>query len=289
MSNPFLNIDRKFSLNPLPPANQPIFVLSTIWRSGSTLFQRTLCTDHDILIWGEPYADCNLFTSLSRSALALTQENWPHAGHFAAGLDHVFDAPEEHFIANLYPAIGYFRRGQRQLLDTTFAVPAKQRGRERFGIKFVRLSLEEANYLHWIYPDAKFIFLVRNPWDCWRSYKGYSWNYRWPKQTISKVSQFAMLWNKQTTELLKFSGHNKLWLRYEDFLQPDFDWDGLREFCELPNITRKALDHKISGVNTKPQPIDDSDILAINKICSPLALQLGYTGLKQTDLRFRWP
>lgn len=289
MSNPFLQIDKRFGLKPLPEANKPIFILSTIWRSGSTLFQRTLCTDHDILIWGEPYADCNLFTSLSRSATALTQKHWPTPGHFAVGWEQVFEAPEEHFIANLYPAIGYLRKGHRSLLDTSFAAPAREKGRDRFGIKFVRLSLEEANYLQWIYPDAKFIFLVRNPWDCWRSYKGYQWNYRWPKQMITKVSQFALLWKKQTSELLQFSGENKMWLRYEDFLQPDFDWDQLREFCELPNISKKALEHRITGVNVKPQPINDQDILTVNRICAPLGNQLGYSGLKQTDLSFRWP
>ncbi len=288
MLNPFLLIDKRFGLQPLSDANKPIFVLSTIWRSGSTLFQRTLCTDHNILIWGEPYADCNLFASLSRSAMALTQKNWPAPGHFAAGFEKAFEKPEEYFIANLYPPLDALRKGHRALLDTTFAVPAKQKGRERFGIKFVRLSLEEAQYLEWIYPDAKFIFLVRNPWDCWRSYKGYNWKYRWPKQTISKISQFAMLWKKQTSELLQFSSRNRMWIRYEDFLQPDFDWARFRDFCELPNITSKALDHKLKGVNARPLPVDDQDILSLNKICGPLANRLGYSGLKQTDLNFRW-
>ena len=288
MSNPFLTIDKRFGFTPLPNANKPIFVLSTIWRSGSTLLQRTLCTDHDILIWGEPYADCNLFASLARSAIALAQPNWPRAGHFAMGLPHVFDNPEEHFIANLYPPMHNFRAGHRAMLDNTFSVPARDRGRERFGIKFVRLSLEEAQYLEWMYPDARFIFLVRNPWDCWRSYKGYNWKYRWPKQIITKVSQFAMLWQKQTSELLQFTGSNHMWLRYEDFLQPDFDWDRLRDFCELPNISKKALEQRITGVREKPLPVDPPDVATVNKICGPLANQLGYSGLKETDLQFRW-
>ena len=282
MSNPFKHIDRRFGLEPLPSGNKPVFVLSTIWRSGSTLLQRTLCTDPDILVWGEPYADCNLFTSMARSALALTQEKWPSPSHFAIGIEHVFDAPEEHFIANWYPHISYLREGHRALLDRTFSDSATARGRERFGAKFVRLGLEEANYLQWMYPDAKFIFLVRNPWDCWRSYKGYVWTYRWPKQVITKVSQFAMLWKKQTSELLQFSGGNSMVLRYEDFLKDDFDWDGLREFTELPNITKKGLDKRITGITLKPQPVSELDLVTIEKICGPLANQLGYVGLKET-------
>lgn len=284
MSNPFKRIDERFGLEPLPSGNKPIFVLSTIWRSGSTLLQRTLCTDLDILMWGEPYADCNLLASMARSAMALTQDEWPSSDHFATGIEHVFAQPENYFIANLYPQTSYLRDGHRALLDRTFSDSAKAKGRERFGIKFVRLGLEEANYLEWMYPDAKFIFLVRNPWDCWRSYKGYAWTYRWPKQVVSKVGQFAMLWKKQTSELLQFTGENSMILRYEDFLKDDFDWDGLREFTELPNITKKALEKKITGVRIEPLAVDELDVAVIQKICGPLANQLGYLGLKKTNL-----
>jgi hypothetical protein len=289
MSNPFKRIDSRFGLEPLPPGNKPVFILSTVWRSGSTLLQRTLCTDPDILMWGEPYADCNLFTSMARSAIALNQKAWPSPRFFATGAEQVFDELENYFIANLYPEISYLRAGHRALLDRTFSDSAKAKGRERFGSKFVRLGLEEANYLEWMYPDAKFIFLIRNPWDCWRSYKGYAWTYRWPKQVVSKVAQFAMLWKKQTSGLLQFAGPNSMVLRYEDFLKDDFDWDGLREFTELPNITKKATKQRIRGVLTEPLPVVESDLAVIQSICGPLANQLGYFGLKETKLEFLLP
>ena len=285
--NPFLTIDQRFELKPLPPANQPIFLLSSIWRSGSTLVQRTLATDHDIMMWGEPYADCNLLSSLSRSALALTQDHWPTMGHFARGMPQVFANPEDHFIANLYPDIEYLRIGHRAFLDQTFWKSAEAHKRNRFGIKFVRLGLQEAQYLQWLYPDAKFIILIRNPWDCWRSYKGYQWLYRWPKQLVYKVEQFSLLWKKQTTDLLQFEG-NQYRLRYEDFLREDFDWAGLREFTGLENISRRALDKKITGVNQKPLPITEQDQVVVQKICGQLANQLGYLGLKETDANFQW-
>ena len=65
----------------------------------------------------------------------------------------------------------------RALLDRLFKQSAVELGKERFGIKFVRIGLEEMHYLEWLYPDANVLF--RNPWDCWRSYKGYNWMYRW--------------------------------------------------------------------------------------------------------------
>lgn len=286
--NKFQLIDERYGLEPLPSANAPIFVVATVWRSGSTLVQRTISSDHSILLWGEPFADCNLITSLSRSALALTQKGWPREVSFATELPQVFERPEDFFIANLYPEVQFLRAGHRALLDNTFRLSAQSKGRDRFGCKFVRLGFEEASYLQWIYPDAKFVFLVRNPWDCWRSYKGCNWMYRWPKQNITKVDQFAKIWNMQTQGLLQFSGTRHRWLRYEDFLSEEFDWDDFREFCELSSISKRALEKRIKGIEQQSFEVTDQDILKINRLCGILANQLGYNGLKQTDVSFSW-
>ena len=216
--------DHKCDLPQIDKSCAPIFILSSIWRSGSTLLQRSFCTDDSIIMWGEPYADCNLVSSMARSAKALLQPKWPSADNFAWKTPWVFDEPHRHFIANLYPEPMYIRGAYRQFFDQLFLQGAQNKGYSRFGAKFVRLGLEEAYFLQWIYPDALFFFLVRNPWDCWRSYKGYRWRYRYPKAPVAKVEQFASLWQKQTSDLLLFNGGNAGWIRYEDFLQDDFDF-----------------------------------------------------------------
>ena len=40
------------------------------------------------------------------------------------------------------------------MLDRLFKQSAIDLGKERFGIKFVRIGLEEMHYLEWLYPDA---------------------------------------------------------------------------------------------------------------------------------------
>ena len=283
MSNPFLKISKRFPLPPLPESNRPIFILSSIWRSGSTALQRTLVTDPSIQVWGEPYADTNLIPALTQSAMALTQNTWPQERHF---LNHkkIKERPEQFFIANWYPPMKAMVEAHRAMLDRLFQQSANEMGKERFGIKFVRISLNELYYLQWLYSDAKFLILVRNPWDCWRSYKGYEWIYRWPKGKVTTVQQFAKLWEKQTRELLSHPQTESIKaLRYEDFLQPDFNWEQLRAFCELPNIRKDALEHRISGVNVPPQPITEADCQVIEHTCGSLASQLGYRGLKDTD------
>lgn len=283
MPNPFLQLAQQYSLLPLPNANAPIFLLSTIWRSGSTLLQRTIASDHSIQIWGEPYSDSSLIQMLTQSALSLTQPNWPTERHFLNRAEFQ-ENPEEFFIANWYPPMQSMVEAHRAMLDRLFNQSACDLGKQRFGAKFVRLSIKEMYYLQWLYPDAKFIILVRNPWDCWKSYKGYQWMYRWPKGVIKTVQQFAKLWEHQTRELLSEPPLASVRvLRYEDFLHPDFAWDTLKDFCELPNINPATLNKRIKGVPQEPLPITTEDCQTIQQICGGLASQLGYHGLKETD------
>ena len=55
---------------------QPIFVLSAGWRSGSTLVQRLLMSDHNTLVWGEVYDRSNIVQNLTKSILPFS-ESWP--------------------------------------------------------------------------------------------------------------------------------------------------------------------------------------------------------------------
>ena len=44
---------------------QPVFVLSAGWRSGSTLLQRMIMENNrDLLMWGEPFPHCNIHDGL---------------------------------------------------------------------------------------------------------------------------------------------------------------------------------------------------------------------------------
>ena len=283
MTNPFLNITKRFPLNAVSSANKPVFILSTIWRSGSTALQRVLISDPSIQVWGEPYSNTNLIPMLAQSSMALAAPEWPDNRHFI-NLQVIRDNPENYFIANWYPPLQAMFESHRAMLDRLFKQPAEEMGKQKFGIKFVRLGLSEMHYLEWIYPDAKFIILVRNPWDCWRSYKGYDWTYRWPKGIISTPKHFAKIWEKQTSELISQpETENVKILRYEDFIHPDFNWDRLKTFCDLPNIRPEVLENRIMGVNVKPKPITDDDCAVISRVCGHVARQLGYLGLKQTN------
>ena len=57
--------------------DQPVFVFSAGWRSGSTLLQRMLMKHNEKLImWGEPYHLCNIVNGLASQFRAFTSD-WP--------------------------------------------------------------------------------------------------------------------------------------------------------------------------------------------------------------------
>lgn len=96
-----------------PAAEEPVFVLATGWRSGSTLLQRILCTDGRLLLWGEPFG-----------RMARPDEPLPLS-----------------WIANLFPSAAASRAGLRALFEEWLARPARERGFTRWGLRRDRVEL----------------------------------------------------------------------------------------------------------------------------------------------------
>ncbi len=94
---------------------QPIFLLSAGWRSGSTLVQRLLMSDPDVLIWGEPYDECGIIQALADSMKAF-RPGWPPADYYYDGTKPVQLSGE--WIANLFPSLEELRKAQRAFFDT---------------------------------------------------------------------------------------------------------------------------------------------------------------------------
>ena len=89
-------------------AEVPIFLLSSGWRTGSTLLQRVLMTDRKLLLWGEPLGRMEILSHLTDAiARGSLGDAWP--------ADRWMDENPEadlatQWIANLYPPANDLRR-----------------------------------------------------------------------------------------------------------------------------------------------------------------------------------
>lgn len=138
---------------------EPIFILASGWRSGSTLLQRVLCSHPDVHIWGENRGICSALRSAASTVVGL--EAWSR--HGAAEF---VNEGHNGWIAMLNPPHASFTSSLAVMLDLHFGEPVRRSGKRRWGFKEVRHGAETADFLLALFPKAKFLFLVRNPTDC---------------------------------------------------------------------------------------------------------------------------
>lgn len=242
-------VDQLQTLAPADAANDtdaPIFLLSAGWRSGSTMLQRLIMSDPRVLIWGEPYDECGLIQSLAEGMKAF-RPNWPPKEYFYDGTP--TDKLSGEWIANLFPSTEDWRRGQRALLDTMFAEPAKRAGTARWGIKEVRLTSAHAFYLRWLYPHAKFVFLYRNPLDAYRSYCRYgrSWYDTFPNRPVFTPTDFGAHWRLLMEGFLRDATQlGALLIKYEDLVNGQVSLDALDSYLNI-SVNRGVLERRVGS------------------------------------------
>ena len=286
MSHTWNQFDARCGLEAMPSGSQPVFVVAAGWRSGSTLLQRLVCSSGEVLVWGEPYGRACPVQALTRSAMALRSDAW--AGKQAAEPDWPAAqsfAPEElpedlsdKWIANLYPEPAALKRGWRAQLDTLFAEPAASRGYARFGVKEVRWQALDARFLQWMYPDARFFFLVRNPWDAWASAKGASFVKSWPNDRVADVTSFLRHWRRCVESYVRWPGEGGFLVRYEDLTHPNFDVQDIAEHACVERVDPAVLDQRIRGMAKEPTMLDPVEVEHVRRLAGPAAELLGYTG-----------
>lgn len=217
MSKHLTSISSRWTVDvdePLPCEN-PIFILAAGWRSGSTLLQRMLVADPELMIWGEPHDRAQIIQGLCAQWLPFTA-NWPNESH-QAPLDPAEELTES-WLANRSPSATALRQAHRLFFDRLFGEPARQAGRTRWGLKEVRLDASHAMYLRWLFPASRILLLVRNPFDAYASYKQRGpWFFEWPKEPVQGVAAYGEIWSRLATQFHELSSNSQcMLLRYED-------------------------------------------------------------------------
>lgn len=253
---------------------KPVFILSAGWRSGSTMLQRLVMSREPVLIWGEPYSHALMLHHLSDGLSAIT-DDWPEQRWFVGEYD--LDKLSTTFVANLYPEVQDLHNACLAYMQALFAGPAQTRGYPRWGIKDVRLDIDDARFLQWLYPQAKFLFLVRNPYAAYRSYRlARNWYYEWPDDPVLTAKRFGQHWRKLAggfrDELDEVGG---MLLRQEDIAGGDVDFDALQTYLEL-EIDPQLLGEKVGSHRTHGDRVPAQEIRMLAAQVEPMAESFGY-------------
>lgn len=256
---------------------EPIFLLSAGWRSGSTLAQRLIMSAPNVFIWGEPYDECGIIQALADTTKAF-RSDWPLKEYYYDGTPP--GRLSGNWIANLFPSPQELRRAHRAFFDTMFAEPAKRAGATRWGIKEVRLSIEHGVYLRWLYPKAKFLFLYRNPLHAYQSYCRYgrNWYNTWPDKPVFTPTSFGEHWRELVTGFLKDREKiDALVIRYEDLIE------GRLPLQDIERHIGVEIDHSVLGTKVgsserhgKRARVSRLEKWLLKRAVSPTAKTLGY-------------
>lgn len=257
---------------------RPLFLFACGHRSGSTLFQRMLV--RGCWLWGEPYGEGMLFEGVTR-LLRTLREDWPPAGF----MDDAFDTDADlaaTWIANRYPPLQALADATVGYLLTLLRDPAMRHGRRRWGCKEIRYGADMAYCLKWLFPKAQFLFLIRNPYDCFRSYQRIegTWHLRWPDRELARADQFGAHWLSLAKGFLEHAAAlDALVVRYEDLVRPRFDPRPIEDYLGF-TLDCSALEHRLSGGTRRIQPLDNAtqreEMAALHATVGRFAAQLGY-------------
>lgn len=250
----------------------PIFVLSAGWRSGSTLLQRLLCSGNRILMWGEPFGDRIPAARLARMIDGLR----PDDPHLQYTIDRFAGDLSKQWVANLNPGIDALRPAHLAFFEELLARPAQMAGAARWGAKWVRLTAAHAAYLRWLYPQAKFLFLVRHPLHAYLSYKGKRWYTVRPDHQVTGVIRFMAHWRYLAESFVRHGDAlGALLVRYEDLLPESEILERIAEFVGSP-IRRDVLVERVGGRDKTGLQISGWDRMVCRFLTGSIADRIGY-------------
>ena len=229
-----------------PDDSSPVFIFSAGWRSGSTLLQRLIISSQQIAIWGEPLGEAAVIPRLAATTAAL-YGGWPKDSFFDT--DPSFESLSSKWIANLTPPIPALMNSYRAFLDEWLAQPAYKRYQvNRWGLKEVRLTIHHARWLKWLYPNAKFLFICRSPFNSYSSWRGHRWGGQWPNYYSWSPISFTRHWKLLTDGFI--DGYKELggrFIRFEDLVSGNFDLDDLARYLEINGLDPTVLNHRVAS------------------------------------------
>ncbi len=251
--------------------SKPIFIFSASWRTGSTLLQRLLNTDSDLLVWGEPQLLSYLRQVFTVGEKYFSESQWIR--------DEVNIKPiHDCWIPTLTPDSSDLIEALQLMFERTYLVPALQKGRRRWGFKEVReAAVANASMMKKLFPDAKIVFHYRDPYDTYASMKkaDFHKNFKEPFQPMQVwAKNMADFYSPQAIALDAF------FVKHEDLTSKDKSTSesllhDLFSYAELNlnQLSRQTLDLKLGGTSDGI-PLEQSETKRINQIIDKHKIEL---------------
>lgn len=252
----------------------PIFVLSAGWGSGSTLVQRLIISSGEALIWGEPL---DLAVPVHRLAetVAPIRDGWPPEAHYVS--DYRPTELSRGWIANMIPDISRFRCAHKEFLSCWLNHEVGDFTYQRWGLKEVRLTIDHAKYLKWLYPNAKFVFVYRDLYSCYLSCRNKPWTSVWPNYRATPIVAFAHHWRYLLSGFVeRHQEVDGILVKYEDLCSGEYPITALQEYLGLGSIDTDLLKKKVGGRSANRHPLIYPEKLILDGIAGDLRKQMGY-------------
>jgi hypothetical protein len=226
------------------PSDQPVFLLASAQRCGSTLLQRVINSCPSVMMWGEHIGLLNTFERMHHSLL-----EW-EATHASQRKTFLLEG-HNNFLPNMVPEDYELWQAAAAYLLTLFGVPAAKLGKPTWGFKEVRYGARVAVFLQRCFPKARFIHLTRNIVNCFISMKRWEdssdpWNRAWTKNSIED-------WKRINASFHTYGNRisNLLTVRYEDMVaEPQAFVERLAQFLNMApdSFDVQVFDKRIHNV-----------------------------------------
>ncbi len=215
----------------------PVFIFSAGPACGVRLAQQLLSSSNEIMAWSAPAGALNhileairlMDMSLSPGVMGVL------AGTSKAKVQKTVLKPSDDarpHVANMRFSVKHMQRAFQQLFSSLYGMPASKFGFQTWGIADYTANKQTCDMLRMIYPEAKFIFVIRHPVDCLRLIKklGIRPRDRWGSllEVKNPVDWFASHWAALADD---FYGMPQVFnIRYEDLISGQLNLQALNDY-----------------------------------------------------------
>lgn len=271
---PVMNIVPSFAVKKISQKKlrAPVFLFCAVQRTGSTLLQRIINGSGEVFIWGEPR-----FLRLSmilHQKMAETASSAHRAGSDIRKID------VGTWIPTIYPDSKEINSAVRALFTNLYLRPLKKTKFKRWGFKEVADNAGQlVEFMHSLYPGARFVFLTRHPMETYRSLKNMQF-----LENFHDRYHPVKIWAQNTAQLLEIADAGKvraMLIRYEDLTAGgDVSEEALRNICnhigvDLRPRMRQELQTQ-AGASTQSKALTKRDREVIRTYTKECSARLGY-------------